>query len=182
MARQGLRLLLDGLQPEEDLLHKACDLARNLQNTEGLALLLEKQNHSLVVMGTENLEAVYGFTSNAANIVQGRSFIQEEYDSGAKVCILGETVANASGISVGDTITLEQYLCEENNISVDDEPWDGKQNNPDIGRLNIRTEYGPAEEFTVVGLYRQRDEWGDSSYSFTHNTIFIPQAAQIDGA
>ena len=143
---------------------------------------LEKQNHSLVVMGTENLEAVYGFTSNAANIVQGRSFIQEEYDSGAKVCILGETVANASGISVGDTITLEQYLCEENNISVDDEPWDGKQNNPDIGRLNIRTEYGPAEEFTVVGLYRQRDEWGDSSYSFTPNTIFIPQAAQIDGA
>lgn len=43
---QGLRLLLDGLQPEENLLHKACDLARNLQNTEGLALLLEKQNHS----------------------------------------------------------------------------------------------------------------------------------------
>jgi len=41
---QGLRLLLEGLQPETELLHKACDLARNTQNTEGLALLLEKQN------------------------------------------------------------------------------------------------------------------------------------------
>ncbi len=43
---QGLQLLLEGLQPEEDLLHKACDLARTTQNTEGLALLLEKQNQS----------------------------------------------------------------------------------------------------------------------------------------
>ena len=143
---------------------------------------LEKQNHSLVVMGTENLEAVYGFTTNSSNITQGRSFTQEEYDSGARVCVLSETVANSSGISVGDTITLEQYLCEENNISVDQQPWDGKQNNPDIGRLNIRTEYGPAEEFTVVGLYRQRDEWADSSYAFTPNTVFIPKSTQIAGA
>ena len=143
---------------------------------------LDRQNHSLVVMGTENLEAVYSFTSNSSNIVEGRSFTREEYASGARVCVLSETVANASGIAVGDVITLEQYLCEENNISVEAEPWDGKQNNPDIGRLNIRTEYGPAEEFAVVGVYRQRDEWGDSSYAFTPNTVFIPQAAQIDGA
>ena len=143
---------------------------------------LEKQNHSLVVMGTENLDAVYAFTTNNANITQGRSFTDEEYVSGAKVCILSETVANASGIAVGDTITLEQFLCAENNITVDDEPYDWKQNNPNIGRVNIRTEYAPAEEFTVVGLYRQRDEWGDGSYAFSPNTVFIPKSAQIAGA
>ena len=143
---------------------------------------LEKQNHSLVVMGTENVDAVYGFNTNAANITQGRSFTDEEYSSGARVCIISETVANASGIAVGDTITLEQFLCAENNITVDDEPYDWKQNNPNIGRVNIRTEYAPAEEFTVVGLYRQRDEWGDSSYAFSPNTVFIPKSAQIAGA
>ena len=143
---------------------------------------LEKQNHSLVVMGTENVDAVYAFTTNNANITQGRSFTDQEYISGEKVCILSETVANASGIAVGDTITLEQFLCAENNSSVDDEPYDWKQNNPNIGRVNIRTEYAPAEEFTVVGLYRQRDEWGDSSYAFSPNTVFIPKSAQIAGA
>ncbi len=65
---------------------------------------------------------------------------------------------------------------------MDDEPYDWKQNNPNIGRVNIRTEYAPAEEFTVVGLYRQRDEWGDGSYAFSPNTVFIPKSAQIAGA
>ena len=41
---QGLRLLLDGLAPEADLLHKACEQARLSQNTEALALLLERQH------------------------------------------------------------------------------------------------------------------------------------------
>ena len=35
--------MLEGLQPDEDLLHKACEAARLAGNTEGLALLLEKQ-------------------------------------------------------------------------------------------------------------------------------------------
>ena len=41
---QGLRLLLEELDVEGDLLHAACDRARNTGNTEGLALLLERQH------------------------------------------------------------------------------------------------------------------------------------------
>ena len=40
----GLKLLLDGLQPESDLLHRACETARAARHTEALALLLERQN------------------------------------------------------------------------------------------------------------------------------------------
>ncbi len=40
----GLRMLLDKLQPDEALLHRACDRARMAGNTEGVALLLEKQH------------------------------------------------------------------------------------------------------------------------------------------
>lgn len=39
----GLRLLLDQLCPNEELLHLACDRARAEGNTEALALLLERQ-------------------------------------------------------------------------------------------------------------------------------------------
>ena len=40
----GLKLLLDGLQPEPQLLHRACEAARTARSTEALALLLEKQH------------------------------------------------------------------------------------------------------------------------------------------
>ena len=148
----------------------------------------EKQQHSLAVLGTDNLNAMYAFTASAANVVTGRSFTQEEYDSGAKVCILNESMAVKADISVGDTITLEQYLCHDNephenyNWSTDTNEIDGMLNNPNIGHFNFHTEYAAAEEFTVVGLYRVRNEWEDASYSFSPNTVFIPKAAQIEGA
>lgn len=40
----GLKLLLEGLQPEPDLLHRACETARESGSTEAMALLLEKQH------------------------------------------------------------------------------------------------------------------------------------------
>jgi len=43
---QGLLMLLDTLQPEESVLHRVCQQARQDRNTEALALLLEKQRKS----------------------------------------------------------------------------------------------------------------------------------------
>ena len=42
----GLRLLLENLQPESSLLHEICEQARLRGDTEGLALLLERQHKS----------------------------------------------------------------------------------------------------------------------------------------
>lgn len=44
---EGLRLLLDKLEPDDAALHHACELARRDGLTEGLALLLEKQKKSV---------------------------------------------------------------------------------------------------------------------------------------
>lgn len=41
---EGLRLLLETLQPDGETLHRACEEARRQGNTEALALLLEKQH------------------------------------------------------------------------------------------------------------------------------------------
>ena len=46
-AAEGLRLLLDKLEPDDAALHHACELARRDGLTEGLALLLEKQKKSV---------------------------------------------------------------------------------------------------------------------------------------
>lgn len=149
---------------------------------------MDKQHHSLVVLGTENVNALYSFVSNKATVTEGRTFTAEENDAGEKVCMISETVAKNSDLQVGDTITLEQYLCEntaENpnlNNSLRDRSFDGMNNNPLISEYSIYTEYAPAEQFTVVGIYRLGAEWVDTSYAFTPNTILIPKAAQIDGA
>ena len=144
-------------------------------------------HHSVPVIGTEALDTMYAFVNNDANMVQGRSFTQEEYDSGAKVCVLSESLALKSGISVGDTISLSQFFCHKgssvaSNWSVDDTDTDGMLNNPGVGEYQPGTPFlTQDEEFTVVGVYRLMNEWSDTSYSITPNTVFIPQKAQPEG-
>ena len=42
----GLRLLLDGLQPDPELLGAACEQARWARDAEALALLLERRHQT----------------------------------------------------------------------------------------------------------------------------------------
>ena len=148
----------------------------------------ERQQHSLPVLGTDNVSALHSFATSKTSVTQGRSFTDEEYASGAKVCLISEAVANGSGISVGDTITMEQYLltdAHEVNPNLNGSlSWDvdGMNNEPNVGLLTMLPEFAAQEEFTVVGLYRQMDEWGNGPYAFTPNTIIIPKSAQIAGA
>ena len=148
----------------------------------------ERQQHSLPVLGTDNVSALHSFATSKASVSQGRSFTDEEYASGSKVCLISEAVANGSGISVGDTITMEQYLltdAHEVNPNLNGSlSWDvdGMNNEPNVGLLTMLPEFAAQEEFTVVGLYRQMDEWGNEPYAFTPNTIIIPKSAQIAGA
>lgn len=148
----------------------------------------ERQQHSLPVLGTDNVSALHSFATSKASVSQGRSFTEEEYTSGAKVCLISESVANGSGISVGDTITMEQYLltdAHEVNPNLNGSlSWDvdGMNNEPNVGLLTMLPEFVAQEEFTVVGLYRQMEEWGNGPYAFTPNTIIIPKSAQIAGA
>ena len=140
------------------------------------------RQHSVPVMGTPALETFYVFMKNQASIVEGRMFTQEEYNAGTKICILSDSLANRSGLSVGDTIKLSQFLCtDENESTITDYP-DGYLNNPNIGSPIQMPEFVTEdEEFTIVGLYKLRDEWVDTSYAITPNTVFIPQKVQIEG-
>ena len=144
---------------------------------------LDYAQHSMPIIGTDNLESMYLFHSGDAAIVDGRKLEQDDYDSGAKVCLISETVANRNGVKVGDTIHLSQFLCNEAyNVSISSASPDGMLNNPTVGEplgdLNYITQN---EEFEIVGIYRQTNEWEQTSYSVTPNTIFIPKNAQIAG-
>lgn len=155
--------------------------------------------HSVPMMGTECLESVYAFQQGSSYMVEGRSFNQEEYRKGAPVCVVSEAVARASGLSVGDSLTISQYealmnygeysnlgghLASSGHLQRSVPGGSTELNNPFI-RPHL-SQYGFAtqeETFTVVGIYRQ-DRWWDSSASFamTPNVMFVPSKALADCA
>lgn len=138
--------------------------------------------HTFPVLGTECLETMHSFLTNAASITSGRTFTQKEYDTGAKVCVISESVALTGDIQVGDTISLQQHLVDmrrNTNRSLDD--MKETLNNPAVGRSDYPFQLGETEEFTVVGIYRLERSWDDSTFSITPNTVFMPQKAQIPG-
>lgn len=157
-------------------------LAANPQWAE-VVNTFEMTQHSFPVLGTACLESMQYFVTNAASITQGRTFTQEEYDTGAKVCVISESVAQTGNVQVGDTIALSQYLCCDNE----------RAGNPTLSAFNGLTDPSlgevpfpnglPTDEesFTVVGIYRLERSWEAASFSFTPNTIFMPQKAQIPG-
>ena len=139
----------------------------------------ETRQHSVPVLGTPALDTFYLFMKHQAELVEGRMFTESEYDAGSRVCILSDSLAERSGLKVGDTFKLSQFSCIEENESVVDD-MEGKLNNPTIGSPIIMPEFVTEdEEFTIVGVYHLRDEWVRESYSITPNTVFIPRKAQI---
>ncbi len=142
--------------------------------------------HTFPVIGADDLNYVAAFATGRATITQGRAFTEEELAAGAKVCVLSRSLAEANGLSVGDTIDPRFYDVDPLDPigpSVADGLTAGSGLvNPRAGHYRAAStpfaeEVGP---YTIVGLYEQKEEWGDVDndfYSFTPNTIFVPKAA-----
>lgn len=155
--------------------------------------------HSVPLMGTDCLESVYAFQQGDSYLVSGRSFTQEEYRTGAPVCIISEAVAHASGLSVGAELNLSQYEALMNyeeyanlggylatsgylqrNVAGGGTELNNPSTRPYLSQYGFATQ---EQTFTVVGIYRQ-DQWWDSAASFamTPNVVFTPSKALADCA
>lgn len=139
----------------------------------------EMQSHTLPVIGTERLETVFAFLQGDAAIIEGRSFTEDEYRTGARVMVISEIMANRSGLSVGDTVPLSQCLCTEDAEACLENGF--SLNNPLVDCFRTDRTYSEAEPFEIVGIFRQQAEWSTGTYAFTPNTVFIPRSAQIEG-
>lgn len=145
--------------------------------------LLDIRQHVFPVLGTGNAQSFYAFVSDRGRLMQGRFFTQEEYDAGSKVCMISQLAATASGLSVGDTISLRQYCYRNDSIfSLILTPEDLLGHLP-LEPFEHDTPFQTQEEsFTIVGLYSLDDPWEDSAYAFTANTILIPSGASAPDA
>lgn len=135
-------------------------------------------NHqSFLVMGVDKMEYLADFSLQRSQIVAGRAFTDEELEAGTRVCIIHDTLAEANGITLGDTITLNLYESDN-----------GLPYQQDKGVLNPAASFyfdttpiTETAEYTVVGIWHGQRLWPDvaevSEYAFSPNTVFVPKSS-----
>ena len=127
-------------------------------------------NHSVPVLAVDFVEGMLEFASERAQITQGRSISQEEYRDGAAVCLISETLARESGLDVGDTLPLSLYEKDKNLM-----PTMVGDSDPTASYYLPQRGFQQETEYTIVGLYRQSNEWSQGVASFTPNTVLVPR-------
>ncbi len=141
----------------------------------------EINHHAFPVIGVEKLGYIAAFAKENARVIVGRDFTAEELETGAKVCILSETLAVVNGLTVGDTICPRFYNYDWDDPNQEYLSQGKGVTNPWAYKYSANTAFSDqAEEYTIVGIYRLSNAWGnlkENSCSFTPNTIFVPQNA-----
>ncbi|MFQ7135400.1 MAG: hypothetical protein ACLUIC_09550 [Oscillospiraceae bacterium] len=134
---------------------------------------VDVNNHSVPVLTVEKVEALADFAAGNAMVTQGRSFFQSEYDSGAAVCLISESLARKNGLNVGDSLPLSLY---------EDDPGlppiyarFQESCNPRASVFVPQEGFRQETEYTIIGLYRQSSEWVTTPTSFTPNSVFAPE-------
>lgn len=69
----------------------------------------ELNHDSVPVLLTDNVQGLSQFCKEESALLEGRFITQEEYDTGAAVCMVGADYALYNGLQVGDTLTLDLY-------------------------------------------------------------------------
>ena len=131
---------------------------------------IQVNNRSVPVLAVDFVEGMLEFASERAQVTQGRSFSQSEYDSGAAVCLISETLARESGLDVGDTLPLSLYEKEKNLM-----PTMVGDSDPTASYYLPQRGFQQETEYTVIGLYRQSSEWSETVASFTPNSVLTPK-------
>ena len=131
---------------------------------------IQTNNHSVPVLAVDSVEGMLEFASGRTQITQGRSFFRSEYDSGAAVCLISETLARESGLDVGDALPLSLYEKEKNLV-----PTMVGDSDPTAYYYLPQRGFQQETEYTVIGLYRQSSEWGKTVASFTPNSVLTPK-------
>ena len=146
---------------------------------------IQVNNHAFAFLGVDKLSYVENFDAGIAKIVTGRDFTREELENGARVCIISKQLAQANGLTVGDTIEPRFYdpdLSLPYQLSVSSNTMLPKP----LYYFGNTTLLQEAEPYTIVGIYEQEDpapavidSMGKpgNSYGFTANTIFAPKAS-----
>ncbi len=137
-------------------------------------------NHVFPIVGVQDLSWIAEFARNDAEIIQGRSFSPEELESGAKVCVISNILAEQNHLQVGDSICANFFNYDHH------APYQSfVEDNTNLTRptayfYSDNTPFVIEDVYTIVGIYEQDRVWRTIlNYSFSPNTIFVPETSVV---
>ncbi len=141
---------------------------------------IQINSQAFPVIGTSQLSRFGNFALGQADIIDGRDFTEAEIASGARVCILSKYVAERSGVKLGDTIDVQYFDYDALSENQQRITMGEAIVNPRAYTYHDGMTMTEASTYTIIGIYDQDSPWGSVEYdlySFTPNTIFVPQAS-----
>ena len=140
--------------------------------------MFEKNIHSVPVVLTDSIMSMYNFSAGITPIKEGRAFTDEEYASGAQVCVISTALAKANDLKVGDRLEFQFYnrgklYAEDTRLATDTEFY--------APYFNGITPITDTMEYEIVGICKN-DKFLFGEHDFTPNTVFIPSASMTDEA
>lgn len=144
------------------------------------ALRYEKTTSPLPVLPTNSLDLLPTFHSRDAYISQGRAITQEEFDSGARVCMMSRELLVRNALRVGDKVRLPMRTALVGFVP----SWINQFHfnlSYSFTPLNARGELYDAffeGEYEIVGEYKQLAEGVNELY---YDMIIVP-AKSIGGS
>ncbi len=87
------------------------------------------------------------------------------------MCLISESLAVANGVQLGQTLQLSLYGASQDALK----KRDFQQSNPYTYAFAPDDPQQQKTSYTVVGFYRQANEWSKDHGYFTPNTILVPR-------
>lgn len=106
-------------------------------------------NKCYTVQATNDIEALFPFQQTSLYLTEGRYFTEEEYNSGAKVCVMPEYLATYLNLKLGDKFVIN--FAYESETAKRESYWA-----PQGFKESI--------EYTIVGLTNTKTEYKNSLY------------------
>ncbi len=143
---------------------------------EEIAESLKMSYEKLVpVTPVNDLQLLRPFHDGDAVLVKGREIEEQEYENGAKVCLISQRFAELNGLQVGDSFPLQFYFADYNNplcqVAFERGGMGIEALDADGNALDAFQE----SAYKIIGIYSYSVALTNNPYAFGANQIFVPE-------
>ena len=147
-----------------------CVLSADDPRIGDMIALAQHNNRMLNVTGVELIDGIPLFAMKEADLVEGRTFNAKENREGARVCVVSRRFAAANDLAIGDSINMELYEADYQQVSEVRRKIETTISQPVAGEAS----------YEIIGLYDAMP-YAPIRYYIDPNTIFVPIQSLPDG-
>ncbi|MFA7673390.1 MAG: hypothetical protein WCY62_06015 [Clostridia bacterium] len=143
--------------------------------------------HSTEILLTDDMYSIYSFNVGDVFVLTGRVIRKDEYEQGAKVCVVNASFVYANDLKIGDKIKLSVY---ESDFIIDTKSIRDTAAGVAYGENDTEDFFSPSGyegqgfitevEYEIVGTYRSSGPWERGELLLSSNVMIVPSKS-IEG-